>query len=34
MKYRKKPVVIEAWLTEVISFLAEKDWHRLPEYIK
>lgn len=33
-KYRKKPVVIDAWIAEVISFLVEKDWNRLPEYIK
>ena len=33
-KYRKKPVVIEAWYVQDISFLAGKDFHRLPESIK
>ena len=33
-KYRKKPVVIDAWLAKEISFLVEKDWYALPECIQ
>ena len=36
MKYRKKPVVIDAWLASEITFAASKNWNLglMPEVIK
>jgi len=33
-KFRKKPVIIDAWLTSEISFNAAKNWKELPADIK
>lgn len=32
--YRKKPVVIEAWLVRDLNRLAEHDWHGLPKSVR
>ena len=33
-KYRKKPVVIEAWIAREVSLAAKESWNGLPECIK
>ena len=33
MKFRKKPVVIEAWTAKEISLSAKESWNGLPESI-
>lgn len=34
MRFRKKPVEIEAWLAKEISDLVKNNWHSLPDSIK
>jgi hypothetical protein len=34
MKYRKKPVVIEAWKVSELSYNAARNWAALPQCIK
>lgn len=33
MKYRKKPVVIEAWLVADLHRVAHSDWPTLPQHV-
>ena len=33
-KFRKKPVVIEAWEAKEIAFNAKNNWEKLPDSIK
>ena len=33
MKYRKKPVVIDAWTAMEIWLAAKNDWKRMPEEV-
>jgi len=34
MKYRKRPVVIDAWFASALLYSATKDWKSLPDSVK